>query len=95
MSTTSTIIIIIACLLIFVALSETFYNVFIFIKSHVQRKVNNIDTKSSEPEKLSCPDCGCNSFLDGPCGGISQNIKCCCCGKTYNYTPMTGEMEVI
>lgn len=33
-----------------------------------------------------CPDCGGSGFLAGPCGGLSQNIKCANpqCGSRFN-----------
>lgn len=35
-----------------------------------------------------CPDCTQNVlFLEGPRGGMSQNIKCPDCGATYNWCP--------
>ncbi len=35
-----------------------------------------------------CPNCSQNvMFLEGPCGGMSQNIKCPDCGQKYNWCP--------
>ena len=35
-----------------------------------------------------CPNCWQNvMFLEGPCGGASQNIKCPDCGQAYNWCP--------
>lgn len=32
-----------------------------------------------------CPNCGTyDEFLEGPCGGLSQNIKCANCDTKYN-----------
>ena len=31
-----------------------------------------------------CPDCGSDQYLEGPCGGLAQNIKCVGCGHEYN-----------
>lgn len=31
-----------------------------------------------------CVDCGGNKISDGPCGGVSQNIKCIQCGHEFN-----------
>jgi hypothetical protein len=31
-----------------------------------------------------CPDCGNKGFFFGPCGGMSQNIKCTKCGHYFN-----------
>lgn len=35
--------------------------------------------------KGTCPDCEVGSFLQGPCGGISMNVKCDYCGSKFNY----------
>lgn len=32
-----------------------------------------------------CPDCGCGEFLEGPCGGLTINIKCAKCGSTFYH----------
>jgi len=32
-----------------------------------------------------CPDCGEESFMEGPCGGAAQNVKCNGCGHWYNW----------
>jgi len=32
----------------------------------------------------ACPDCGGKDFIEGPCGGMSQNIKCSGCGHWFN-----------
>lgn len=37
-----------------------------------------------------CPSCGGNEFLNGPRGGMSQNIECASCGENYNVTPDDG-----
>jgi hypothetical protein len=37
-----------------------------------------------------CPDCGCTGWLNGPCGGDSQNIECRCCGSDFNVYPSSG-----
>ena len=31
-----------------------------------------------------CPDCGSKSFMEGPAGGMSQNVKCSGCGHWFN-----------
>ncbi|MCK5613097.1 hypothetical protein KAR91_65090 [Candidatus Pacearchaeota archaeon] len=31
-----------------------------------------------------CPDCGSGKFMEGPSGGMSQNVKCVGCGHWYN-----------
>ena len=37
-------------------------------------------------EKLeACPDCGSESFMEGPSGGMSQNVKCAGCGHWFNW----------
>jgi len=32
-----------------------------------------------------CPDCGSNEFIEGPCGGMAQNVKCAKCGHWFNF----------
>lgn len=41
-----------------------------------------------ELTKNGCLDCGCNEFLEGPSGGLAQNVKCAKCGSKYNIMPM-------
>jgi len=31
-----------------------------------------------------CPDCGCTSIIEGPSGGMSQNIFCAECKHGFN-----------
>lgn len=31
-----------------------------------------------------CPHCGADVWYLGPCGGLSQNVKCTKCGQCYN-----------
>lgn len=31
-----------------------------------------------------CPDCGGKTFLEGHCGGLSQNIQCYSCKHEFN-----------
>jgi hypothetical protein len=40
----------------------------------------------------SCPDCGGLEFLDGPRGGMSQNIQCArpSCGTWFNTARLGG-----
>lgn len=39
-----------------------------------------------------CPDCKKGRLLAGPCGGLSQNIKCDNCGSRFNFIhPFTTE----
>lgn len=41
-----------------------------------------------------CPVClQTNSLLQGPCGGMSVNVMCSCCGTRLNLTPMLGRVE--
>jgi hypothetical protein len=35
----------------------------------------------------TCPDCGGDSFLRGPEGGLCTNIKCAHCGACFNFCP--------
>ncbi len=41
----------------------------------------------SEDWMLVCPDCGGPTFVLGPRGGNSQNIKCSTCGSEFNICP--------
>jgi hypothetical protein len=36
-------------------------------------------------ENKCCPDCGSQEFYEGPCGGLSQNVKCAGCGHWFNF----------
>jgi len=33
-----------------------------------------------------CPDCGGNKFSEGPCGGISQHMRCATCRHKFNFS---------
>jgi hypothetical protein len=33
----------------------------------------------------ACPDCGSESFKEGPSGGAAQNVKCNGCGHWFNF----------
>lgn len=35
-------------------------------------------------EYNACPDCGCETFMEGPSGGMAQNVKCNGCGHWFN-----------
>lgn len=43
-------------------------------------------------EEKCCWYCGGTSFLDGPSGGMCQNIACASCGARYNVSPFTAEL---
>lgn len=32
----------------------------------------------------ACPDCGCETFMEGPSGGAATNVKCNGCGHWFN-----------
>ena len=32
-----------------------------------------------------CPDCGCDSLMEGPTGGGAINVKCNGCGHWFNF----------
>lgn len=38
----------------------------------------------------NCPDCGNDTFRDGPRGGLAQNIACERCGSKFNVTIFDG-----
>ena len=40
--------------------------------------------KDQMPVFHDCPDCGSNDWLEGPCGGLSINVKCRKCGGKFN-----------
>ena len=33
----------------------------------------------------ACPDCGSESFMEGPSGGMATNVKCNGCGHWFNW----------
>lgn len=35
-------------------------------------------------EDKACPDCGSESFHEGPSGGMATNVKCAGCGHWFN-----------
>ena len=39
-------------------------------------------------DKLICPECGNEEFLEGPHGGLAVNVKCAKCGYRLNVTPL-------
>jgi uncharacterized Zn finger protein len=39
-------------------------------------------------EELTCPECGSEDFLKGPCGGMAVNVKCSKCGHFMNIVPL-------
>ena len=36
-------------------------------------------------EYNACPDCGCESFREGPTGGLATNVRCNGCGHYFNF----------
>lgn len=36
---------------------------------------------------MVCIDCGSDEMLEGPCGGMAQNVKCAKCGHKFNFGP--------
>ncbi len=34
-----------------------------------------------------CPDCGGTRFLQGPQGGLADNIECARCHSRFNFCP--------
>lgn len=53
------------------------------------RQFNNF---SAEDPFTACPDCGCTEFIDGPTGGVSQNVECSNpnCGSRFNLLLLPG-----
>jgi hypothetical protein len=44
-------------------------------------------------EEQCCWYCGCGDFLEGPSGGMSQNMMCASCGARYNVcSPFFAEL---
>jgi hypothetical protein len=39
-----------------------------------------------------CFHCGNNEFYEGPSGGMSQNIKCTCCGQKLNVAIFNSQL---
>jgi hypothetical protein len=46
----------------------------------------------SDPNVLTCPDCGGFIFRPGPRGGLSQNIECVGCGSRFNVAHWHGAL---
>lgn len=44
-------------------------------------------TEVADLDACKCPDCGSESFLEGPHGGMSVNIMCSACGAKFNVVP--------
>ena len=65
----------------------------------VERDENKLraagDLANKNQDHLTCPDCGGQSWYDGPCGGMSQNIKCGTCGHWFNFAGPLGFTERI
>ena len=36
-------------------------------------------------ENKACPDCGSESFAEGPSGGAATNVRCNGCGHYFNF----------
>jgi len=45
--------------------------------------------------QLLCPDCGGDQWYEGPCGGMSENLKCGKCGHWFNFAGPLGITERI
>lgn len=60
------------------------------------KELGHLDFGELNPiaDSQECPDCGCPDFLEGPSGGISQNIKCAAprCGSTFNVGIAFGKV---
>jgi hypothetical protein len=41
--------------------------------------------------KWKCPNCENDFLVEGPSGGLSQNIRCRTCGQGYNVSPLNIE----
>lgn len=62
---------------------------FKYVMNALQRDRRSINEMMFEELRDNgCLDCACKDFLEGPCGGLAQNIKCENCGSKYNIMPM-------
>lgn len=43
----------------------------------------------------NCPDCGSKSFLEGPSGGMSTNMKCAGCDSEFNISMWVGDIMFV
>lgn len=48
---------------------------------------DNDKVKTLFEELLVCIDCGSKDMLEGPSGGLAQNVKCAKCGHEFNFGP--------
>jgi DNA-directed RNA polymerase subunit RPC12/RpoP len=58
--------------------------------SSIKKSKIGEDLLSDEQKALEegrCPDCSSTDFFEGPCGGMSVNIKCAHCGSKFNVVP--------
>jgi len=62
-----------------------------FMLSEQKASTEKTDLTSTEKYELlsffHCPDCHGKTFLKGPEGGCSVNIKCGDCGNKFNICP--------
>ncbi len=42
------------------------------------------DAEVEALDRAECPDCGARRLQEGPCGGVSMNIRCATCGARFN-----------
>lgn len=47
--------------------------------------MNDDKLKDAFLEYNACPDCGSESFHEGPSGGMATNVKCNGCGHGFNF----------
>lgn len=45
------------------------------------------DAEVEALDRAECPDCGAKRLQEGPCGGVSMNIRCAVCGSRFNIIP--------
>ena len=50
-----------------------------------------MDIKNVRYPEKRCPACKSDKLLDGPRGGMSQNIYCVDCQREWNYSPIGFE----
>ena len=47
------------------------------------------------PKYLTCPDCGCSEWLQGPSGGAAINMKCNACESVFNVGMLPGGPRIL
>lgn len=48
-------------------------------------EINEYKIKELFETHMVCIDCGSDKMLEGPSGGMCQNVKCAKCGHKFNF----------